>query len=124
MNIAMPESQYGLSFTGFMLGVVILVLASLIGLKMIPAYLQDAEVKNLFVTIANDPDMQKASLRDIRTSFNKRASINSITAISGEDIEISTSTGKLILSSSYAVKVPLAGNVSLCLDFNPSSASK
>jgi hypothetical protein len=42
----------------------------------------------LFTVIANDPEMQKASLRDIRMSFTKRASIDGINAINAEDIEI------------------------------------
>ena len=119
-----PGSQSGLSFTGFIMGAFILVLASTVGLKLIPVYMQDAQIQKLFVTIANDPDMQKAPLRDIRTSFGKRASIDNITAIKAEDIDIAMDAGRPVLSASYAVKIPMAGNVSLCLDFNPGSASK
>ena len=122
MNKAMPAKQRGLSFSGFIFGAVILVLAITTGLKLIPAYMQDAKVGNLFTVIANDPEMQKASPRDIRMSFTKRASIDSVTAINAEDIEITSNGGRLVLSASYAVKIPLAGNVSLYLDFSPTSA--
>ena len=91
-------------------------------MKLIPAYMQDAKIGNLFTVIANDPEMQKASPREIRQSFSKRASIDSITAINVEDIEITSNGGRLVLSASYAVKIPLAGNVSLYLDFSPTSA--
>lgn len=117
-----PGRQRGLSFSGFMLGAFILVLVSIVGLKLIPVYMQNAEINKLFAAIANDPDMQKASMRDIRASFTKRASIDNISAIKAEDIEIDVSSGRPVLSASYAVKVPLAGNISLYLDFN--SASK
>jgi Domain of unknown function (DUF4845) len=117
-------SQRGLSFTGFIMGAFILVLASTVGLKLIPAYMQNAEIQKLFITIANDPEMQKAPLRDIRASFGKRASIDNITAIKADDIEIQVDEGRPVLSASYAVKVPLAGNISLYLEFNPGSASK
>ena len=122
MNKAMPAKQRGLSFSGFIFGAVILVLAITTGMKLIPAYMQDAKIGNLFTVIANDPEMQKASLRDIRMSFSKRASIDSVTAINAEDIEITSNGGRLVLSASYAVKIPLAGNVSLYLDFSPTSA--
>ena len=122
MNKAMPAKQRGLSFSGFIFGAVILVLAITTGLKLIPAYMQDAKVGNLFTVIANDPEMQKASPRDIRMSFTKRASIDSVTAINAEDIEITSNGGRLVLSASYAVKIPLAGNVSLYLDFSHTSA--
>lgn len=124
MITAMPAKQYGLSFSGFMFGVFILVLVSIFGLKLIPPYIQDAKIKNLFVTIANDPEMQKATLRDIRSSFDRRASVEDIKAIKSEDIKIASDNGKPVLSASYPVLIPLAGNVSLYLDFNPSSAAK
>ena len=122
MNAALQARQRGLSFSGFIFGAFILVFASIIGLKLIPNYMQDATIKNLFVAIANDPEMQKASPGTIRMSFIKRASVDNITAVKAEDIEIVNDAGRLVLSASYAVKVPLAGNASLYLDFNPSSA--
>ncbi|HEU0282589.1 MAG TPA: DUF4845 domain-containing protein [Gallionella sp.] len=118
----MPAKQRGMSFFGFIFGAFILVLASITGLKLIPAYMQDAKISNTFTVIANDPEMQKASPRDIRMSFTKRASIDNITAVKAEDIEIASNGGRLALSASYAVKAPLVGNVSLCLEFNPTSA--
>lgn len=123
MITAMPAKQHGLSFSGFIAGVFVLVLASIFGLKLIPAYIQDATIKNLFVTIARDPEMQKASPRDIRASFDRRASVDNIKAIKSEDIKIAKEGERLVLSASYPVLIPLAGNVSLYLDFNPSSAA-
>lgn len=122
MKKAMPAKQRGLSFFGFIFGAVILVLVSITGLKLIPAYMEDMKISNLFTVIANDPEMQKASLRDIRMSFSKRASIDNISAINAEDIEIASEGGRLALSASYDVKVPLVANVSLYLEFSPASA--
>jgi|SRR3989338_328597 len=121
MNTAMPSKQRGLSFSGFLFGAVVLIFVSLAGFKLIPNYMQDTTIRNTFISIVNDPEMQKAGPRDIRAAFNKRASIDDIRAITAEDIEISKDGERLVLSASYAVKIPLAGNVSLYLDFNPSS---
>lgn len=121
MNTAMPSKQRGLSFSGFLFGAAILVLVSIAGLKLIPAYMQDATIKNSFVAIVNDPEMQNATPRDIRMAFDKRASIDDIKAISAEDIEIAKNGERLVLSASYSLKLPLAGNISLYLDFNPRS---
>ena len=124
MNTAMRVQQRGISFGGFIFGAFLLVLFSITGLKLIPPYMQEAQIKNIFVTMAHDPDMQKATPREIQASFSRRASIDNITAIKAEDIEISSNGGTPVLSASYAVKVPIGGNVSLYLEFNPSSASK
>jgi len=121
MSTATPSKQRGLTFSGFLFGAVILIFVSLIGLKLIPAYMQDSTIRNTFISIVNDPEMQKASPRDIRTAFSKRASIDDIKAITAEDIAIEKDGDRLVLSASYPVKIPLAGNVSLYLEFNPSS---
>jgi hypothetical protein len=124
MNTAMPVQQRGITFGGFIFGAFLLVLFGITGLKLIPAYMQAAQIKNIFVTIAHDPDMQKATPHDIQASFDKRASIDAITAIKASDIDISSDGGMPVLSVSYSVKVPLVANVSLYVEFNPSSAGK
>lgn len=115
-------TQRGLSFTGFIFGAFLLVIASVVGLKMIPAYMQYIKINNVFSQIAHDAELQKASPGEIRESYAKRANIDTIDAIKVEDVEIATDQGNLVLSASYAVKIPLVANISLYLDFNPTSA--
>ncbi|OGS81688.1 MAG: DUF4845 domain-containing protein [Gallionellales bacterium GWA2_59_43] len=121
MNRAMPAKQRGLSFSGFIFGAFLLVMVSIVGLKLIPAYIENATIKNLFVAVANDPEMKGASVGNIKMSFIRRASIENVRAITAEDIAIDKADGSLTLSASYAVKVPLVANISLYLEFNPTS---
>ncbi|MGC2166262.1 MAG: DUF4845 domain-containing protein, partial [Gallionella sp.] len=88
MITKMPKGQYGLGFGTFLIAAFLVVLGSILALKVIPAYMQYAQVKNVLAAIAHDPEMQKASPREIRTSFEKRADIDYITAIKAQDIEI------------------------------------
>ncbi|PIV14567.1 MAG: DUF4845 domain-containing protein [Gallionellales bacterium CG03_land_8_20_14_0_80_55_15] len=120
----MPIRQRGLSFSGFIFGAFVLVLLSITGLKMIPVYMQNATINKLFLAIAQDPDMQKASPREIRNSFDKRASIDDVTVITSQDIDVESDAGTPVLSANYSVKVPLVANISLYLEFNPRSAGK
>lgn len=118
----MSAQQRGITFGGFIAGVFLLVVVSIFGLQLIPAYMENSTIENMLNAIARDPEMQKATPRDIRNSFDKRATIDTIKSIKSEDIEINIEQGRLVLSASYYVKVPLAGNISLYLDFNPTSA--
>lgn len=123
MNKVMPEQQRGITFGGFVFGAFLVVVVGIFLIKLIPAYMEDAKIKNVFTTISNDPEMQKASPQEIRVSFEKRASIDGIKSIKTTDIEVTSgNNGKPILSASYSVKVPLSGNVSLLMEFNPTSA--
>jgi hypothetical protein len=123
MNTALSSQQRGIGFNGFIIGAFLLVLLSITGFRLIPAYMQEAKIKNIFESIAHDPDMQKAGPREIMVSFEKRASIDSVTAIKSSDIDISSEDGKPVLSASYSTKIPLIANISLLIEFNPSSAN-
>lgn len=124
MNTTMPMQQRGMTLGGFVIGAFVLVIVAITGLKLVPAYIQDAQINSVFREIAHDPDMQKATPNDIRISFDKRATIDDITAIKPSDIDISSAGDTPVLSANYVVKVPLVGNISLYLEFNPSSAGK
>lgn len=114
--------QGGFSFGGFVVGLVIFVALAIFGMKLIPAYMENGKIQKAFDAIVHDPAMQDAPAKDIRMSFfNRATTMDSVTAISSDDIEISKDNGRLVLSANYNVKVPLAGNVSLLIEFKPAS---
>ena len=119
---ATVSKQRGIGFVGFILIAVGIIFAAILGMKLVPPYIHSAQIAQIFRTIANDPAMQGASIKDIKDSYSKRANIDYITDITAEDIDISNSDGKLSLSTSYSVKIPVAGNITLLLEFNPSSS--
>ena len=47
MKTAMPVQQRGITFGGFIFGAFVLVVVSIFGLKLIPAYMQDAQIKRV-----------------------------------------------------------------------------
>jgi hypothetical protein len=116
------RKQHGIGFVGFILIAAGIIFVAILGMKLVPPYLHSIQIAQIFKTIANDPAMQGASVREIKESYNKRAGINYITDLAADDIEISKADGQLSLSTSYSVKIPIAGNITLVLDFNPSSS--
>ena len=118
------SKQYGVTLSGLLIWIVILVLAGIFAMKLIPGYIQNAEIKDIFSTIAHDPEMQTAPPKTIRESFSKRAMMNNISIIDANDIEISKDESGLSLSASYQIRLPLVGNATLLLNFNPSSGAK
>ena len=93
-------------------------------MKLVPSYIQDAEIKGILNTIAHDPEMKNAPVRNIRDSYSKRAMMNNISVVDPVDIQIDKDASGLTLSASYQMKIPLVANASLILEFNPSSADK
>jgi hypothetical protein len=119
---AFSDRQRGVGFIGFITIAVGVILVAVLGMQLVPAYIHSAQITQILKTIAHDPAMQGATVREIKESYSKRAGINYITDITAEDIDIIKNEGQLILSTSYSVKIPVAGNITLVLDFNPSSS--
>lgn len=115
------NTQRGMSMTGIILIIAGFLFVAILAMKLIPAYMHSAQIEHIFKAIVNDPEMQNAAVKDIRASYDKRATMDYITDITSEDIEVSKDGGSLTLSASYSVKIPVAGNVSLVLEFKPSS---
>lgn len=114
-----PVKQRGFSIVSFMIAAILFIFVVIFGLKLIPAYMEDAKITNLLNAIKHDPDMARAGETEIRNSFATRAVIDNVTAITPEQIKMSD-TG--ILSAEYKVIIPVGGNISLLLVFNPRSA--
>ncbi len=121
MTHSMRKFQRGITIEGFAIIAFLLILASIVGLKLIPPYMEEAEIRNIFTAIAHDPELQSANPLEIQMAFNRRSSIDNITSIKSSDIEVSSEGGALYVSASYEVRIPLFANVSFLLEFNPGS---
>lgn|SRR3989339_1611822 len=114
--------QSGVTFTGFIMIAVVLVFLAIFGMKLIPAYMENGKIQKAFDAIVRDPSMKTASMDEIKDAFYKRATtMDNVTTITANDLEISKENGMLTLSASYSTKLPLVGNVSLLIEFNPSA---
>lgn len=116
------KRQRGVTFIGMMFIAGLIVFACIIGLKLVPAYIEYATVVNILRDIARSPE-GKGSPKDIQSSFRKHAQIDAIDTVKAEDIEIDKDGDQVVLRANYSVKIKLFGNLSACIDFAPSSGS-
>jgi beta-xylosidase len=92
-----------------------------IGMKLIPVYAHNFQIENLLKKIANDPEMLNATVKEIRVSYSKRASIDYINDLAADDVDVIKVDGHITLSASYSVKIPVVANVSFLIEFNPTA---
>ncbi|HMU64012.1 MAG: DUF4845 domain-containing protein [Nitrosomonas sp.] len=120
MYSSTSRKQQGISLSGLMIWSFVLILVSIVGMKLIPAYIENATIKRTLLAVATESNL-RTNNEEIRQSFNRRASIDNIKAINGQDIIIDKKSDKVVLSTSYSVKIPLFANVSLYIDFTAAS---
>ncbi len=94
---------------------------AIMALKLVPAYIEHATIKNHLRELARAPDTRGASPAEIMAAFNRRAQIDDITAVDGRDLEISRDGSEVVLSATYSTRIKLVGNISACIDFEASS---
>lgn len=115
------QKQRGISLSGLLVWAVILILVSISGLKIAPAYIEFSSIKRNLAAMVKDIDMQTTSPSQVKMMFDKRAQIDSIKSINGQDIKINKENGRIVLSASYVVQIPVVSNISLQIDFQASS---
>lgn len=113
----MSLKQKGIGLVSLLMWSVVLVLIVITSLRIVPAYIEYSAIKKNLSAIAKDTSLQNTNLNQIRLAFSRRAQIDDIKSISGQDIKISRENGRVILSVGYTEKIPLFSNVSLSIDF-------
>jgi hypothetical protein len=116
----MKKRQLGVSLSGLLMSAVILAVLALLGMKVVPEYLEYFQIIKTLKAVSNDPSA-KTSVSEVRKGFDRRANIDNITAIAAADLDVSKDGGDLLISFAYERRVPLFANVSLLLDFQGSS---
>lgn len=107
--------QRGLSMATFMVVAVVLVLGAIAGMKIGPAYMEYGKVKKAVSAVAIEG--RTATVVEVRKGFDRRAQIDDINVIGGQDLEVSKEGGEVVVAFSYSKKVELFGNVSLLIEF-------
>lgn len=118
---SMNRGQRGTSFPGLLTWLVVIILMAILGIRLIPAYIEFSAVKRALVAIANDTELRNASVHEIRQAFNKRAAVDEIKSVNGNDIVIRKQDGQFALDINYTVTKPLFANLSLLIDFDATS---
>ncbi|HZV66206.1 MAG TPA: DUF4845 domain-containing protein [Telluria sp.] len=106
-------AQRGISLTGLIFVLAVLGALLVFGGKVLPTFTEYRAaldgIKNAKATSGSNREMQMA--------FDKTADINDIKAIAGRDLVISKETGETEISFAYEKRIPIAGNVSLLIDY-------
>jgi len=122
MQKAINKKQKGLTFIGLVLVIAAVVFLAVIGMKVVPAYIEFFSVKKALQRISSDPSFDTMSKKDIESAFNKNADAGYITVIKGSDLVIAKGDSGNVVTAEYQVTLPIVANASILLDFNATTA--
>ena len=110
------KRQRGVTFVGMVFIAGLIVFGAIIGLKLIPAYIEYATIVNHLRDLAKSPEA-RGTPKELQNAFAKRAQIDDIKSVSPTDLEVTKEGNSVVLTLSYSTKIPLFGNLSACIDF-------
>ncbi len=113
------KRQQGLSLFGFIILAVVVAFVMFTSFRCVPAWTEYFSLKKVLQATANEFSVD-ASSPTIRQSYERRAQIDDL-PVRGADLDIRKENGRIVLSVSYARRVPVAGNMSLLFDFEASA---
>lgn len=125
--MSFKRRQRGLSFLGLIALVGILGFASVMGLKLIPIYMDAWKIDGAMKAVINDPQIHEWSRKEVLDSMLKRLDIDSVDAVNYSNYKESltvTKKGKTTtINVYYRVETPLIGNLSIVAEFDKSEST-
>jgi hypothetical protein len=116
----MKLHQHGISLIGMIFVALLLAGVLLIGLKTVGSYTEYFAVQRIIRQLADEGN-GGASESEMRTSYERRAMVDSIETVKPKDLVFRNQGGRVVIEVEYTRKAPLFGNVSLSFDFKASS---
>ena len=106
--------QRGFSLTGLILVLGVLGLFAVLGIKIVPSYLE-------YRSVHDGMTRAKAgggSVAEMRQTFDKFAEINNVEAVRGRDLVISRDGANPEISFAYEKRIPLTAKATLVIDYD------
>ncbi len=118
----MRYRQRGITLTGLMLGSVGLILVALLGMRLLPSYIEYFTIKKAVTGIAQEMRGRGGAVADVRRAFESRQAIDDFQSVKASDLEITKEGNGFSIVAAYRREVPLFGNIGIYIDFAASSS--
>ena len=115
------REQRGIGFFGLIFVLAVCAVVLLLGMKLVPVYLELFAVKKVIAAMAQGEEVKSGTVSDIRKSFDRRAAIDNIQALQGTDLEITKDDGETVVTATWQHRVALFTGYTLLVDFSVSS---
>ena len=119
--------QRGMSFLALVALVGILGFAAVIGLKLIPIYMDSWKIDGVMKAVINDPEVKQWSRYEVTQAMLKRLDIDAVEAVNyhnhKESMTVIKKQNNTTINIYYRVETPLIGNLSLVAEFDKSVSS-
>jgi Domain of unknown function (DUF4845) len=116
----MRSRQRGATFIGMVVILAIIGFALYGAIRLVPLYLEYMAIARALDQTAKEHKGAATSPNELRTSLDRRWTIEDIKSIQPKEIEIKKTGGGYTMRARYWAQTPFIANVSLVVDFDKS----
>lgn len=122
MRKELKKRQKGLTMISWMIVVGIGLFFTMLGIRLVPIYIDHYAIRNVLLTIQAEPNARKMNPRTIRQLIKRRLTINSVYGFDQKNIKISKKKSGTVIDLNYEVRTNMAGNIDALVYFSESVA--
>ena len=112
--------QRGMTPIGWVLVFLLIAFFVLIGLKLVPIYLESFSVGSVISDLKNEPGISSMTPSQIISIIERRLDVNMVETVSADDIYVESFGGTMTITADYEVRENMLGNVDVVVSFNKS----
>jgi hypothetical protein len=113
MEMRTARRQHGLSLVALIIIGTLVVALLALGFRIVPAVVEYIAIERAVQKVKNEG----TTVREIQAAFERHRTIDDITSISSQDLDITKEGDRVVISYAYQKKIPILDNVSLVIDF-------
>ncbi|MDY6979152.1 MAG: DUF4845 domain-containing protein [Pseudomonadota bacterium] len=115
------QYQKGMTGLGWMLVLALIAFFTLVGLKVIPVYMNSFTVGSILSDMEDEPGIGSKTPAEILETLGKRLKINMINDIGHDEIYLESGKNMYYIDVEYEVRRDFIGNIDLVLSFSKSA---
>ncbi|RME35774.1 MAG: DUF4845 domain-containing protein [Gammaproteobacteria bacterium] len=121
---AMMRREQGITFLGFLMVAALVGFFAVVGIKLFPLYMESMNVWQGMKNVAERPDIQNLSTREIYKYLLRNYEVQDVDFITQDNIarhlkiERARDKGKRLMHMTYESRRPLFGNLDIVLKFD------
>lgn len=121
------KRQRGLSFLGLIVLVGVLGFSAVIGLKLIPIYIESWKIDSIMDAVISESGINDQSRQEVIEAMLKRLDIDAVDSVNytnwKDKLTVAKRKNNVTINVSYEITTPLIGNLSLLAIFDKSVTS-
>jgi hypothetical protein len=116
--------QSGITLISLLVVGFFLVIATVLGMKVVPEYIEYYSILANVNRVASDPALRDADARAVRGAYSKYTDAGYTKSLGAQDLVVTKDGGLWRISFAYSKTIPLVANASLLLDFEGQSSAR